>query len=90
MAGTVGLTWLIPSQRENGDFLDVTELGGYELRYRKDTDVAFTYVTINDAWQNFYNFSWLSGNYIFQISAFDKNPSLFLSARSKSDFETVQ
>lgn len=73
VAGTVGLTWLIPSQRENGDFLDVTELGGYELRYRKDTDVAFTYVTINDAWQNFYNFSWLSGNYIFQISAFDKN-----------------
>lgn len=73
VAGTVGLTWLIPSQRENGDFLDVTELGGYELRYRKDTDTAFTYVTINDAWQNFYNFSWLSGNYIFQISAFDKN-----------------
>ena len=73
VAGSVGVTWLIPNQRENGDILDVTELGGYELRYRKDTDTAFTYVTINDAWQNFYNFSWLSGNYIFQISAFDKN-----------------
>jgi len=73
VAGTVGLKWLIPNERENGDFLDVTELGGYELRYRKDTDTAFTYVSINDAWQNFYTFSWLSGNYIFQISAFDKN-----------------
>ena len=73
VAGTVGLKWLIPNQRENGDFLDITELGGYELRYRKDTDSAFTYLTLNDAWQNFYNFSWLSGNYAFQISAFDKN-----------------
>jgi hypothetical protein len=73
VAGTVGLQWLMPTQRENGEFLDVTELGGYELRYRKDTDAAFTYVSINDAWQNFYNFNWLSGNYIFQISAFDKN-----------------
>jgi hypothetical protein len=71
--GSAALSWLIPNQRENGDFLDVIELGGYELRYRKDTDTAFTYVTINDAWQNFYNFSGISGNYIFQISAFDKN-----------------
>jgi hypothetical protein len=71
--GSAALSWLIPNQRENGDFLDVTELGGYELRYRKDTDTAFTYVTINDAWKNFYNFSGISGNYIFQISAFDKN-----------------
>lgn len=70
--GSAGLSWLIPNQRENGDFLDITELGGYELRYRKDTDTAFTYVTINDAWQNFYNFSGITGNYIFQISAFDK------------------
>jgi hypothetical protein len=30
-------------------------------------------VTINDAWKNFYSFSGISGNYIFQISAFDKN-----------------
>jgi hypothetical protein len=72
VSGTVGFTWLIPNQRENGNFLDITELGGYELRYRKDTDTVFTYITINDAWQNFYNFSSLSGNYIFQISAFDK------------------
>ena len=73
VAGAVSLKWLIPNQRENGDLLDVTELGGYELRYRKATDSAYTYVSINDAWQNFYSFSWLSGNYIFQISAFDTN-----------------
>lgn len=71
--GSAALSWLIPNQRENGDFLAVTELGGYELRYRKDTDIAFTYVTINDAWKNFYNVSGISGNYIFQVSAFDKN-----------------
>ena len=53
--------------------LDITEVGGYELRYRKIADNAYTYVTINDAWTNTYNFPWLEGNYVFQIAAFDKN-----------------
>jgi hypothetical protein len=59
--------------RENGNFLDITELGGYELRYKKTTDNAFTYVTISDAWKNYHNFTWLEGTYIFQVAAFDKN-----------------
>lgn len=71
--GPVGLRWLAPDQRENGNFLDITELAGYEIRYRLTTANQFTYVTINDAWVDQYNFPWLEGNYVFQIAAFDKN-----------------
>lgn len=73
VSGPVGLSWTAPSKRENGSYLDITELGGYELRYKKTTDAKFTYVTINDPWTNTYNFPSLNGDYIFQIAAFDKN-----------------
>lgn len=73
VAGPVSLNWAAPTLRENGNALDITEIGGYELRYRKTTDVNFTYVTINDAWKNTHNFSWLEGTYLFQVAAFDKH-----------------
>jgi hypothetical protein len=72
VAGPVGLRWTAPSKRENGNYLDITELAGYELRYKKSTDAKFTYVTINDPWTNTYNFPSLNGDYVFQIAAFDK------------------
>lgn len=73
VAGPVGISWIPPDKRENGDFLDITDLGGYELRYKKATDTEYTYISINDPWKNTYNFEWLEGNYVFQIAAFDKN-----------------
>jgi hypothetical protein len=71
--GPVGLYWMAPDQRENGNFLDITELAGYELRYKLTTANEYTYITLNDAWANQYNFQWLEGTYSFQIAAFDKN-----------------
>lgn len=73
VAGPVNLNWTPPVARENGNALDITEVGGYELRYRKVADTAYTYVSINDAWTNTYHFSWLEGSYVFQIAAYDKN-----------------
>lgn len=73
VSGPVNFNWTAPTLRENGNALDITEVGGYELRYRKVADASFTYVTINDAWKNYHNFSWLDGTFIFQIAAFDKN-----------------
>ena len=64
---------MAPSQRENGNFLDITEVGGYEIRYRLASANTYDYITIDDAWSNQYNFPWLEGEYIFQIAAFDKN-----------------
>jgi hypothetical protein len=71
--GAVGLSWLAPNQRENGTYLDVTEVGGYEIRYKLADAPNFMYITIKDAWTTQYNFTWLEGDYIFQIAAFDKN-----------------
>ena len=71
--GPVEINWMAPKSRENGKYLDITELAGYQLRYKLTSAASFTYVTINSAWTNFYSFNWLEGNYIFQIAAFDKN-----------------
>ncbi len=73
IAGPVGISWTAPKTRENGQILDITQIGGYKIRYKLASAADFTYITINDAWTNFYNFSWLEGNYIFQIATFDKN-----------------
>ena len=73
IVGPVDMNWTVPNLRENGLPLDITELGGYELRYKLLADADFTYISINDPWTNFYSFSWLEGDYIFQIAAFDKD-----------------
>ena len=73
VAGPVGITWTPPTARENGTYLDISDLGGYEIRYKKATDTNFTYISINDAWTTSYQFNWLEGDYVFQIAAFDKN-----------------
>lgn len=73
VAGPVGITWTPPDARENGTYLDITELGGYEIRYKKVSDSTFTYISIEDAWTTSYQFPWLEGDYVFQIAAFDKN-----------------
>jgi hypothetical protein len=71
--GPVYLLWNAPTQRENGNYLDITDVGGYELRYRKITETNFTYVTINDAWSTRYYFRLPTGAYEFQVAVFDKN-----------------
>lgn len=73
VAGPVYLRWNIPRLREDGTTLDISELGGYEVRYRRLSDAEYTYISIEDAWKNDYNFSWLEGNYVFEVAAFDKN-----------------
>jgi hypothetical protein len=70
--GPVGLSWIAPKQREDRSLLDITELGGYQLRYKSTTDTKYTYVIINDPWTTTHNFSWLEGDYIFQVAAFDR------------------
>ena len=70
--GPVGISWAAPRYREDGTILDITEVGGYKIRYKSSTATDFTYVAINDAWTNTYNFSWLDGTYTFQIAAYDK------------------
>jgi hypothetical protein len=73
LSGRMLLKWDVPRFREDGSYLDISELGGYELRYRKYDDDHFTYVSINDPWKNYYQFRNLEGEYIVQVAAFDRN-----------------
>lgn len=67
------IKWTQPVQRENGDPLAITEIGGYEIRYRLTTDNTYSYVTINDAYINEYTYNGNPSNMLFQIAAFDTN-----------------
>ncbi len=40
--------WNLPTKRENCDRLIPIELWGYEIRYKKPSDVQFTYININE------------------------------------------
>ncbi|WP_050976933.1 carbohydrate-binding protein [Cellvibrio sp. BR] len=73
VAGPVYLRWNIPSLREDGTTLDISELGGYEVRYRRLTDTEYTYVSVENAYTNELNLAWLEGTYVFEVAAFDKN-----------------
>jgi len=72
VAGTVSFEWNPPTHRANGDILNLAEVGGYELRYRKTTDTQYTSVSIDPTLKN-YTFPWLNGTYVFQIAAYDVN-----------------
>lgn len=71
--GPVQIYWSAPHQRENGAFLDITELGGYELRYKRKSDTRYTSIIINDIYTDAYYFDNLEGEYEFQIAAYDMN-----------------
>lgn len=69
--GPVVLYWTAPTRRLNGEQLDITELGGYEVRYKSRDDSKFEYVKIPDAFIDTYYFDHLEGEYEFEIAAYD-------------------
>lgn len=71
--GPVQLYWSIPNTRENGDFLDVTEIGGYELRYKIKGELSYTNILIKDGFTDAYYFDYLKGDYQFELATFDRN-----------------
>ena len=66
------LTWSHPIKRENGQYLELDEIGGYEIRYRKTTDNRFTYIVINSNQTTEYTHADASDTE-FEIAAFDTN-----------------
>lgn len=71
--GPVVLYWTAPSRRENGAHLDISQVGGYEVRYKLRSQNQYTYVTIPDGYTDAYYFDYLKGDYEFEIAAFDIN-----------------
>ncbi len=77
----ITLSWNIPTQREDGSGLDLTEIGGYEIYYFLEgstegegetvnipaVDNNNQYVTSHDVQLN------QTGSYVFAISTYDTN-----------------
>lgn len=63
--------WSPPTERENGELLYETELGGYEIRYRQPDQEAYESITVENGLAEFYEFDNLVGSYYFQIAAYD-------------------
>jgi hypothetical protein len=69
--GPVQLYWAIPTQRENGEILDVTEIAGYELRYKLKSATDYTSILLEDGFLDAYYFDHLQGDYEFEIATYD-------------------
>ena len=78
------LEWTPPSARENGQYLELGEIGGYEIRYRRANESRYQTVTIG-ARATRHTFTDLMGDYEFEIAAFDTDGlySNFVTIRSR-------
>ena len=81
----VTIEWQIPELRENGDTLMLSEIGGYQIAYRKDEETEYRTILITDHTQSQIVVDNLStGRYEFKVSSFDSggiygqySPSIF-------------
>ncbi|GGY71194.1 hypothetical protein GCM10011613_14760 [Cellvibrio zantedeschiae] len=51
--------------------MDITEIGGYELRYKLKSESEFKTIRIADGFTDAYYFNYLKGDYEFQIATYD-------------------
>lgn len=64
--------WTIPTTRENGDELLLSEIGGYHILYRRTDEMQYTEVVITDqTMSNYIVQSLEAGEYEFLITSFD-------------------
>jgi hypothetical protein len=69
----VVLMWSPPTERENGEYLLDTELGGYEIRYRKSELEDYEVIVIENGLITEYEFTDLDGDFEFEIAVFDSS-----------------
>lgn len=82
----IGLTleWTPPSAREDGKYLELSEIGGYEIRYRRTNESQYRTITIGPKATR-HTFTELLGSYEFEIAAFDTDGlySKFVTIRAR-------
>lgn len=67
------VSWNIPTTRENGEELLLTDIGGYEILYRRYDEVIFSSVRVSDQSQSERIVEGLApGRYEFFVLAFDE------------------
>lgn len=70
---TLVLEWSPPTARENGEYLEEHEIGGYEIRYRSSEKEDYEVVTIEDGMTDEYEFTNLTGTVQFEIATYDSD-----------------
>lgn len=68
--GPVAIYWSTPDQRENGEYLEYDEIGGYELRYKLRSEEVYKTIYLEADLEE-YIFDYLEGDYEFEIATFD-------------------
>lgn len=69
---SVRIEWATPSIRENGEYLELHEIGGYEIRYRPSNSTVYLQeVIMNNI--TYYERDDIAKDTIFQIAVFDTN-----------------
>ncbi len=72
VSGTATITWDIPVSRENGDYLQISELNGYKVLVRDTANNAEYFVMITDPTITQWDFVELtSGTWEFSIASID-------------------
>jgi hypothetical protein len=73
-SGSLEFSWSVPAERENGQALAVSDIGGYELRCKQKTDSEFKGVVIPEGNATSFTLRGLAaGEYVCEIAAFDVN-----------------
>lgn len=73
ITGDITLSWFVPNRRVNGAYLELDELGGYEIRYKRASDAKYTSVIITEATTTSYKLGLLGVDNQFEIAAYDSN-----------------
>jgi hypothetical protein len=70
---SVSLYWSAPMQRLNGEDITTDDLGGYEIRYRKESESSYTRIVIDNPAVDQYHIDDIdSDDYRFEVAAFDQ------------------
>lgn len=75
VARALTLYWSAPVERLNGEPMDFTDIGGYEIRYRAMNSDNYTNIVIDNPAVEQYSFDALTNvnDLVFEVAVFDAN-----------------
>jgi len=75
VARALTLYWSAPVERLNGEPMDFTDIGGYEIRYRAMNSGDYTNIVIDNPAVEQYSFDALTNvnDLVFEVAVFDAN-----------------
>ena len=71
--GLVKLSWSHPNQRENGTYLTIDEISGYEVRFKRSADKNYTYMILAGNRTTSFTTDLIPANSIVEIAVYDTN-----------------